>query len=332
MLLAQLLLGEGTSFRPAKWAAFGLLVLLLCLYRNGILVIMVPSLAVFLLALRKETKVRLLYSVVCALALVSGFLFQTIAARAYHTGTETGEMLSIPFQQTARYVRDHAGEVTEEEAKVIEETFVLEDYRELGKLYYPMSSDPVKARYHWYAAEDEGAVLKPYFRAWAGMLKKHPLTYLEATAANTFGYYAITPVIKNQKGGAGTPVQFYPDTYAVQGAIDRSEGTLSEDLIPESPDALKGARELLSGWYGFFQKAPVLGVLFKCGFYFYLLLAFTLCYGRRKKKGSLLAVPLFLLILMAIASPVNEHIRYIFPAIAALPLLPAAAAKAEIKQ
>ena len=329
VLLAELLLGEGTSFRTGKWAAFGILILLLCLYRNGILVILVPSLAVFLIALRKERKIRLLFSAVCVVALLFGFLVQTIAARAYHTGTETGEMLSIPFQQTARYVRDHGDEVTDEEAKVIEETFVLEDYRELGKLYYPMSSDPVKARYHWYAADDEGAVLKPYFSTWAGMLKKHPLTYLEATAANTYGYYAITPVIKNQKGGAGTPVQFFPDTYAVQNVIDRSGGTLSEELIPESPDALKGARDVLSGWYSFWQKAPVLGLFLKCGFYFYILLAITLCYGRRKNKLSLLAIPMFLLILMAIASPVNEHIRYIFPVIAALPLLPAAAAKAE---
>ncbi len=329
VLLAELLLGEGPSFRPVKWAAFGLLILLLCLYRNGILVIMVPSLVVFLIALRKEKRVRLFFTIAGALALICGFLFQTIAARAYHTGTETGEMLSIPFQQTARYVRDHETEVTDEEAKVIEETFVLDDFRELGTLYYPMSSDPVKARYHWYAADNEGSFLKSYFGAWAGMLKKHPLTYLEATAANTYGYYAITPVIKKQKGGAGTPVQFFPDQLAVQGVIDRSGGTLSEDLIPESPEALQGARDVLSGWYSFWQKAPVLGLFLKCVFYFYILLAFTLCYGRRKNKLSLLAVPLFLLVLMAIASPVNEHIRYIFPVIAVLPLLPAAAAKAE---
>ena len=332
VLCAELLLGEGSSFSPVKWAAFGFLILLLCLYRNGILVIMIPSLIVFLILLWKEKKVRLLFSVVCALALVFGFLFQTISARVYHTGTETGEMLSIPFQQTARYVRDHETEVTEEEAEIIEETFVLEDYRELGKLYYPMSSDPVKARYHWYAADNEGELLKTYFGAWAGMFKKHPLTYIEATVANTYGYYAITPVIKKQKGGAGTPVQFFPDQLAVQGVIDRSGGTLSEDLIPESPEALKGARDLLSGWYYLWQKAPVLGLFLKCGFYFYILIAFTLCYGRRKNKMTLLAVPMFLLFLMAIASPVNEHIRYIFPVVAALPILPAAAAITENKK
>lgn len=332
VLIAELLLGEGEGFRPVKWVFLGLLILLLCLYRNGILVIMIPSLLVFYILLRRNKRTRRLFALAGAIALAAGFLFQMIAARAYHTGTETGEMLTIPFQQTARYVRDREEEVTEEEAKVLEETFVLEDYRTLGSLYYPMSSDPVKARYHWHASKEEGNVLNRYFKVWSGMFRKHPLTFLEAAVANTFGYYAVTPVIQNQKGGAGTPVQFFPDTLAVQGAIDRSEGTLSEALLPESPAVLKGARDLLSGWYGIWQKAPVLGLFLKCGFYFYVLLAITLFYGKRKNRLTVLAVPMFLLILMAIASPVNEHIRYIFPVIAALPLLPAAAAKAEIEK
>ena len=193
-----------------------------------------------------------------------------------------------------------------------------------------MSSDPVKARYHWYAADEEGQILTDYFAAWKEMVFKHPLTAIEATAANTFGYYSITPVIKKQKGGAGTPVQFFPDELAVSGAISRSGGTLSSELIPESPDSLKGARDALSNWYYFFQKAPAAGLFLKCGFYFYILLALTIYYGKRKMRLTLLSVPLFLLILMAVASPVNEHIRYIFPVIAALPVFPAAAAKEEI--
>ncbi len=332
VLSSRLLLEGSRSFRSRHWIFYGVLILLLCLYRNAIWIILAASILVFVIALRNDKKARIRLVLFSLAALLLAGAFETVTKQIYHTKTETGEILTIPFQQTARFVRDHPEEISEEEQDVIEKTFVLEDFRQLGELYYPMSSDPVKARYHWWASDEEKTVLGDYFNVWFSMLKKRPGTYLEATLSGTYGYYAITPVIKNQKGGAGTTVQFYPDTLAVQSVIDASSGTLSEDLIPESPESLKGAQQALSGWYYFWQKMPVLGLFFKCGFYFLILLAVTIRYGKRKNKLILLTIPAFLLILMAIASPVNEHIRYILPAAAALPMIISAAGAEEIKK
>lgn len=311
------------------WISYGALVLLLCLYRNGIIVIMVPTLLVFFLPVRKnKAMIRgFLPAAVCAVVLAG--LFGTITKQVYHTKTETGEILSIPFQQTARYVRDHEAEMTEEEQKVVETTFSLDDYRKLGKLYYPMSSDPVKARYYWWASPEEKEILAQYFSNWFKMLKKHPETYAEATLSNTYGYYSITPVIKNQKGGAGTTVQFFPDQLAVENVVDASDGTLSRELIPESPESLRGVQRILEGWYRIWLTTPVIDLFTKCGFYFILLLAATLFYSKQKNRLVLLTIPAWLLILMAVASPVNEHIRYILPVAAALPLCISMAAARE---
>ena len=348
VLSARLMLDEGKSFRIRTWIAYGLSILLLCLYRNAILVIMIPTLVLFFLFLKKKSSaqgnvqkdgrktIKKTQSrgilLLCGLAaIIIAAAFGTVTKNVYHTKTESGEILSLPFQQTARYVRDHSEEMTEEEKQLIETTFDVENFKELGKLYYPMSSDPVKARYHWWASDEEKQVMADYFSGWSSMLKKHPGTYVEAAVAQTYGYYSITPVIKNQKGGAGTTVQFGPDELAVKNVVDHSDGTLSEELIPESPKALKGAQEVLKDWYFLWQKVPVADLLSKCGFYFYILLALTLWHAKRKNRLTLLTVPAFLLILMAIASPVNEHIRYILPAVAALPLMISAAAAEHIK-
>ena len=346
VLSARLLLDEGRSFRARTWTLYGLSILSLCLYRNAILVIMIPTLALFFIFLKKnsnggvkterktikKTQARGILLLVGLAAIILAAAFGSVTKSYYHTKTETGEILSLPFQQTARYVRDHADEMTEDEQKLIETNFDVEDYKELGKLYYPMSSDPVKARYHWWASENEKQQLSAYFAGWFSMLKKHPGTYVEAAVAQTYGYYSITPVIQNQKGGAGTTVQFGPDELAVQNVIDHSNGTLSKDLIPKSPKALKGSQEVLENWYFLWQKVPVLDLFSKCGFYFFILLAVTIYHAKRKNRLILLAVPAFLLILMAIASPVNEHIRYILPAVAALPLVIGAACAESIKE
>lgn len=347
VLSARLLLDEGRSFRARTWTLYGLSILSLCLYRNAILVIMIPTLALFFLFLKKKTsreeekterktikktQARGILLLVGLAAIILAAAFGSVTKNLYHTKTETGEILSLPFQQTARYVRDHADEMTEDEQKLIETSFDVEDYKELGKLYYPMSSDPVKARYHWWASENEKQVLSDYFAGWFSMLKKHPGTYIEAAVAQTYGYYSITPVIQNQKGGAGTTVQFGPDELAVQNVIDHSNGTLSKDLIPKSPKALKGAQDVLEGWYFLWQKVPFLDLFSKCGFYFFILLAVTIYHAKRRNRLILLTVPAFLLILMAIASPVNEHIRYILPAVAALPLVIGAAGAEHIKE
>ncbi|MCH5338324.1 MAG: hypothetical protein J1E03_06045 [Acetatifactor sp.] len=45
---------------------------------------------------------------------------------------EIGEMLSIPLQQTARYLKEHYDEITEEEAEVLGRGFTV-SLKQVGK-------------------------------------------------------------------------------------------------------------------------------------------------------------------------------------------------------
>ena len=97
-------------------------------------------------------------------------------------------MLSIPFQQTARYVKYYGNDVSTEEEKVIRKVL---DYDTIGKNYDPDLSDPVK---NTYKQKDE--YLKDYFNIWFEMLKKHPTAYIQATLNGTYGYWGYMTEIR----------------------------------------------------------------------------------------------------------------------------------------
>ena len=91
-------------------------------------------------------------------------------------------MLSIPFQQTARYVRDLEDDVTPEEKAAIN---AILPYEELGELYNPELSDPIKNRMKSVTVDE----FKHYLNAWLAMGLRHPGVYIQATLNNTYSYF-----------------------------------------------------------------------------------------------------------------------------------------------
>lgn len=68
-------------------------------------------------------------------------------------------MFSLPFQQTACYVRDYRAEVTEEEKQAIKNVL---DYNSLIEIYLEVTADPVKTAYHAKNSKE----LMEYFAVW----------------------------------------------------------------------------------------------------------------------------------------------------------------------
>ncbi|MBQ3256052.1 MAG: hypothetical protein IJA67_01370 [Oscillospiraceae bacterium] len=91
------------------------------------------------------------------------------------------ELLSVPFQQTARYVRDHPEDITEEEYAVIDAILGMED---LAERYDPNLSDPVKN-----ACTDDPSTVAPYLKVWLKQFLRHPMVYIEATMNNCYGFF-----------------------------------------------------------------------------------------------------------------------------------------------
>ena len=273
-----------------------ILMILIVLFRNnGIHTILLSF--PFFLFLKKGNHFR--KKILIMLVIIIGFNFSynnLILPHFKITPTSVREMLSIPFQQTARYVKEHSNEVTSEEEKAIDKILT---YDTLADRYNPELADPVKNSYNKYATKDD---LKEYFKVWFNQFTKHPGVYIEATLNNTYGY-------------------FYPLKTSWY-FHSRHDTRIVEDGFKYSYfHSLKGVRDTLSGFGNIFPYIPIIGLLINIAFNAWILL-FLLFYLIYKKKYSsiIYLLPSLVLLLICFASPANTYFRYALPFIFALPL------------
>lgn len=205
------------------------------------------------------------------------------------------EALSIPFQQTARYVRDHGDELTEEEAAVLSRVL---DYENMAELYDPVTSDPVKFTYH---GEDAGD-LADYLMLWFRLVLRDPGCAVQAVMNNAYGWFY-------QEG--------YTQNYMMASQIEGHE--VRWDII--QPAKLAGVRHVMERTAKLLSRVPVVNWFENAGFASWmtiLLIAFWAGAGR--KRYILSAVPLILALLVCIAAPTfNYQMRYIMPVVFCVP-------------
>ncbi len=210
------------------------------------------------------------------------------------------EIFSIPFQQTAFYVKRHRTEITAEEYLTIDRVL---SFHELGRNYYRYSSDPVKKTYKLNDAEKENAFLADYLFVWAKMFFKHPVTYFQAFLSQSSQYYT-----------------FIPNSLSLPSRVV----VLTEWLNTTETDGDTLPLKDISDWlyYSFLWYIPILNLFYSCAFYtnFSILLwIYLLC--RKKEKSAAPFVPVLINILVCVASPVNGLLRYAMPMIAVAPLI-----------
>lgn len=205
------------------------------------------------------------------------------------------EALSIPFQQTARYVRDYGYELSEEDEEIISRVL---DYENLAELYDPITSDPVKYTYHAETGQD----LTDYFGLWFRQLLKHPGSAVQATMNNAYGWFY-------QEG--------YAHNYMMTSQIEGQE--LRWEIV--QPDKLAGVRQVMERVAKFLSRIPVLNWFENAGLasWMTILLASVLV-GSGKKKYLLSLSPLLVALLVCIAAPTfNYQMRYIMPVLFCVP-------------
>ena len=273
--------------------------ILASLLRSEAIYIVSLSLAALAFLPGLSAKLRLQKLAVAVMVVVCSQLIWVGTMRATdHEASPVWVMLSIPFQQTARFVRYH--EVRYDELRVLEETFY--GFHELSDLYHPWISDPVKARFI------EGSDLVSYFRVWAAMGLRAPLTYLEAAIAVSFSYV----------------VPFGPDWNIVFPEA-------SWDAIPNlsRPDigyvfSSQTARAIPLNIIELFERLPVINLFFHTGNYTWALAFFALMLiKKRRLKPLFYFVPAFVIILTCIASPIHGFWRYYLPVLYMFPVLAA---------
>ena len=207
------------------------------------------------------------------------------------------EALSIPFQQSARYMRDFPEDITEEEAALVDTVL---DVRQIGALYNPLLSDLVKDTYR-----ENARFLPGYFRAWLSMGLRHPAVYIDATLHNMYGFF--DPFSKSRD---------FPD------GVGRGALNTNPELQFTYPAALEKPTDALQAFASFLEGVPPFALA--CNVPLALWVSFYLiCECFRKKRARILALPSAISLLILVASPTwyAGGIRYALPVVLMLPVL-----------
>lgn len=242
--------------------------------------------------------------VLCLPLILSEGVERTII-KAYEVELDSPkEMFSLPFQQTARYVRDYGDEVTPEEKEAIGRVL---NYDLLPEAYEALTADPVKTTYH---AQGIGE-LADYFAVWFRQFLKHPVCYLEATWNQN--YYLFAPNIDN--------IVYNKDCYAGEG--NASSTDIGKEIKFEVPEPMRGLASIAVGWYTLLTRLPVIGILNNVAFYMIMMVCLLLfMLHDRVGKRLFVMLPLLMSFLFVILAPqIQNQPRYAFPIIYTIPAM-----------
>ena len=215
-------------------------------------------------------------------------------------GPTPGEAMGIPIQGLARNIKINGEDFTPEEKEQIGYFF---DFEKVKELYNPRLSDNMKNMIA-YKLEDKSNIIK-IAKLYIRMLRRYPLDTIQAFFSNTEGYYYIN----TDMHGVTTNVYNSPlesDRIAV---LERKPKIIKIDNI----------NEIMQNIYT--GKTPILSIFINIPFlvWSYIIMIGYLIY-RKRYLDIIPFIPLAVLVLTAIASPVSGEQRYILAILYGYPL------------
>ncbi len=291
-------------YEPAKYLSAGkqqlfyaVVSLLTCeLRRNGLFIVL-PTIVAILLFADIPNKIKKNLSLFTGGVLLCFFLLnQAVFPAMGYAKASPKESLSVLFQQTARYLKNHPSDITASEYRTINRVL---DIPKIVNDYAPLTADMTKRTYKLLKDPEENKKLTDYFKTAVTMFFRHPLTAIQATMANSFGYYAFTPyfIVEQQEPFDGI-------------------------LCTAPPARFEKIRSVISDFYNDEMVSSLLFTGVRTPVYTWLLILIGLYFcktGQHKKLLYLL--PSTLSILICIASPINGLLRYALPIICAMPVV-----------
>ena len=222
------------------------------------------------------------------------------------------EALSIPIQQTARYLRDYPEDVKDWEKQAIDSVW---QFDKLADNYDPVLSDGTKNTFNKYST---GGELRTYLKAWASMLLRHPDAYIQATMNNYYEYFYPGNVFAKGYMFNHSPESLEYSSYKI--AHNGIEGI---NLYWPDYAGLDKARSIFETVRETVFRLPILSAFLSVAFYSWILiLAIMYRIYRKNGKGLLMLTPLIIVMLCCIASSSNgSYFRYFYPIVLCMPTL-----------
>lgn len=314
VLLFKLYLDK-TVFNNKRWqlSVFIAIILQLVTQKYAIYVILVMIIMIFFSYKTERKKIILCFVLPVLLfkVLISGMLFSTLNV----SNGDPVESYSIPFQQTALYVKNFQGSLTEKEYKVLNKVFVVKN---LSKLYTPTISDPVKSS----GAKGPGSnflmgyryktvkksYLQNYWKTWAQMFVKHPVTYAEAYLNIAFGYFDMGNNIRTTS--VNLPSDNLPLVLTQSSVYSNSKGNKSAGTNA----TFYKIRAFIAICYNSFVNIVPFSLLLNGTTYVWLALLVSLFYIIKRMYNMIIPMmPLIMQVPIIMMSPVNGSQRYMMP-------------------
>ena len=266
--------------------------LTILLKHNGLyaIILSMPFILIYLKKYWKKT-IPLYLSIIILYSLSNTLIYDLLKVEK----GSVAEMLSIPTQQIARVEKYHREELGEETIQTIHKFFKVKN---IGDNYIPVLSDPVKFKLN---ADYFNNNKMEFIKLWLQLLTKYPKDYVESFISNSYGYYYI------EARSVAVSRETMDNPNHIMG-IEQQPIINSKlvDLASYTIDA---------------RDIPLLSMCFSIGAGFWLIVI-CLAYKIYEKeyKNILVYLPIFILWLTMIASPVFCEFRYAYPIFTTLPL------------
>ena len=293
-ILAELTINQDEFFKQKrKLAALVVSMILTMLLRNNGLYVVILTIPFMFIIAKKYYKSLLVVSII-VLAFYGIWKGPVFSILNIEEGSAR-EALSIPLQQFARISKYESDRLSQEEKDMIYKYLPVEN---LGEKYNSHISDTVKDNFDNQAfKEDKIDLVKLYFK----LAIKFPRSTIESFLCGSYGYW-------------------YPE--AKHWVVSRENNPETENLGIYQNPIIK--IELLEKFDSIIdeREIPIISMIFSVGFTFWVALI-MLVYELYKKryKYFLLYMPLIILWLTTIASPVFCEYRYVYSLFTTLPVL-----------
>lgn len=273
-----------------KLITFAIVSILVCYLRNnGVYIVLLTMFFLFIIKRKYWKKMGIVF----AGTLIIFFITKSIIFSIFNVSEgNIGEMLSIPLQQIARVEKYHKDNLDMNTIYQINKFFNIEN---IGEKYNPVLSDPVKAEFKNEVFKDNKV---EFVKLWGKLLLRYPKDYIESFISNSYGYYY--PEAKH----------WVANRTMEPNNIGLEQTPLIEGKIVSKIDSLIERREI-----------PIVSMFFSIGFAVWLTIICLAYMVYSKRYANLVMfIPIFVLWLTIIASPVFCEYRYAYPIFTTLPI------------
>lgn len=270
--------------------------ILACLTKKVGMYVVIISIAIMFLT-QITNKKRLLIPFVIIIVFMKIIMPFTLETFEIQKGGEQ-EKYSMLFQQTARYLKYHRNDVTEDEKQIIEEV-IGKSVDNIAEVYNPIFADPVKG----YTQRTQTENYKKYILVWLKQGLRHPVTYLDATGAMISGWISFKEYkpLMNMEWHSQLKTNIVDESVTVRTLTNKSA-----NFIQDTYDKI--------------YDIPLIGILLTPGLYTVLIPSFAFITTIKYRKKNLywvgiipLIVSIILGCFLAPDSGNTEGQRYLYP-------------------